>query len=154
MSSWFCWIDTLFVQALRRFLTVLRIFYKYYFTVNDQRALTNIQTVSNGPRVGLSDGSMVQGSQAGYVKLHPALTSHAQKAHIFPGIKSSSLISIGKLCDDGCTTVLNNKEIGIYKNNTIILRCKRNFTDGLRDITIPTPDSLPTSSYVKTSWKR
>ena len=117
---------------------------KHYFTVNDQRALTSIQTVSNGPRVGLPDGSIVQGSQAGYMKLHPALTSHAQKAHIFPCIKSSSLISIGQLCDDGCTVVLNNKEIGIYKNNTIILRGKRNFTDGLWDITIPTPDSLPT----------
>ena len=78
------------------------------------------------------------------MKLHPAPTSHAQKAHIFPGIKRSSLISIGQLCDDGCTAVLNNKEIGIYKNNTIILRGKRNFTDGLWDITIPTPDSLPT----------
>ena len=114
---------------------------KHYFTVKDQRSLTNVQTIVNGPRVGLPDGSIVQGSQAGYMKLHSALTTQAQDTHIFPGIKSSSLISIGQLCDDGCTAVFNNKEIGIYKNNTMILRGKRNLTDGLWDISIPTPES-------------
>lgn len=68
---------------------------KHYFTVNDQRALTNIQSVTNGPIVGLPDGTTIQGAKSGTVPLRPTLSLTAQKAHIFPGIKSSSLISLG-----------------------------------------------------------
>lgn len=71
-----------------------------------------------------------------------------QKVHIFPGIKSSSLISLGQLCDDGCTAMLNNKEIGIDKINTMILHGKRNWTDGLWDIKIPTTNTMSVCANV------
>ena len=116
---------------------------KHYFTLKDKNALTNIAPVLNGPRVGLPDGTTVRGTMAGIARLHPSLSSTAQKAHVFPGIKSSSLISLGQLCDDGCTAVLNNKSIGIFKNNSMILQGTRNFVDGLWDIKIPTTDTTP-----------
>ena len=56
---------------------------------------------------------------------------------------SNSLISLGQLCNDGCTAVLNNKSIGIFKNNSMILQGTRNFVDGLWDIKIPTTDTTP-----------
>lgn len=111
---------------------------KQYFTVNNQRALTSVQPVSNGPRVGLPDGTIVKGSQAGHVKLHPSLTPQAKKTHTSFLVSKVIPFYIGQLCDDGCTAVLYNKAIRIYKNNTKILYGKRNYTDGLWDISIPT----------------
>ena len=61
---------------------------KHYFTLKDKNALTNIVPVFNGPRVGLPDGTTVQGTMSGTARLHPFLTPAAQKAHVFPGRKA------------------------------------------------------------------
>ena len=49
---------------------------------------------------------------------HTALLSHqdlplqAQKGHIFPGL-NKALLSIGKLCDNGCEATFNDKSVRI-----------------------------------------
>ena len=55
---------------------------------------------------------------------------------ILPKLRSSSLISMGQLCDDGFEVVLTQNDLTVVKGNKIILRGKRNPTDGLWDIPI------------------
>ena len=88
--------------------------------------------------MGLPNVAQIQATQAGYLPFHDKSSATATKTHVFPGIKSSSLISIGQLCDDDCTAVLDRKWMKIYENNEIVLYCSRNLTDGLWDISIPT----------------
>ena len=58
-------------------------------------------------------------------------------ATILPEIKSSLIISLGKLCDDSCDIVLNKKKIHAVKDNEVILEGIRKKLDGLWDILIP-----------------
>jgi hypothetical protein len=57
------------------------------------------------------------------------------------------LISIGQLCNDNCTTILDKHKIKIFKNNTCVLSGTRNTADGLWDIPIPTELSSPSPSH-------
>ena len=48
-------------------------------------------------------------------------SKQAQKAHILPGLKSSSLISLGQLCDDNCVIQLTKSHLFVFKNNQLVL---------------------------------
>ena len=56
---------------------------------------------------------------------------------VLPKLTSANLISIGQLCDDGCSIILDKTNMVAIKNNTIILKGKRNKLDELWDIPIP-----------------
>ena len=58
---------------------------------------------------------------------------------MFPDLHSSSLISLGQLCDDDCHIHLDKHKIIVRKNHNVIFTGKRNFTDGLWDINLSTP---------------
>ena len=45
-------------------------------------------------------------------------------------------MSIGQLCDDGCSIVFNERNLVAIKNNKVILQGTRNYSDGLWDIPI------------------
>ena len=62
-----------------------------------------------------------------------------KKAHIFDLLHSALLISLGKLCNDECISVLDKHEINILKGKTLILQRNRNNTDDLWDISIWRP---------------
>ena len=91
----------------------------------------------DGPTVLLPNNEMIQSNKTGYIPLHNALSQTAKTAHVFDDIKTSSLISLGKLADDGCTIILDKTKIKVLKNNNNILQGTRNQTDGLWDIPIP-----------------
>ena len=55
---------------------------------------------------------------------------------VLPELKSASLVSLGQLCDDGCTVVLTKPKLYAMKNNKVILQGDRNHRDGLWDINI------------------
>ena len=55
---------------------------------------------------------------------------------VLPKLKSSNLISIGQLCDDGCSILLDKAKMLAFKNNKLILKGFRNKSDGLWDIPI------------------
>ena len=55
---------------------------------------------------------------------------------ILPGLHSSNLISLGQLCDDGCSVLLSSSTLSAIKDNKVILRGYRNPSDGLWDIPI------------------
>ena len=59
-------------------------------------------------------------------------------AYIHPSLQSASLISIGQLCDDGCTAIFDKTKLEVKKNNRIIIKGQRNYDDGLWDISLGT----------------
>ena len=77
------------------------------------------------------------------LSLYPTLSPSATLAHVLPGMKNSSLLSIGQLCDDGWTAVFHKLHLHVFKNAQIILRGIQNKSDGLWDVTIK-PDLLLT----------
>ena len=69
--------------------------------------------------------------------MHPHLTQTAKSGYIVPGLKNSSLLSIGKLCDDHCTVIFTKKYLFVFKHNHLMLQGFRNQTDGLWDVIFP-----------------
>ena len=56
---------------------------------------------------------------------HPEIEQHL-KGYILPQLDQHSIVSIGKLCDVGCTAVLDKDVCKIYKGKTEVLRGIRN----------------------------
>ena len=46
--------------------------------------------------------------------------------YVFDDLKTGSLISIGKLCDDDCITLFSTFNIYIIKNNKVVITGKFN----------------------------
>ena len=53
------------------------------------------------------------------------LPNTARQEHIYPNIKHS-LVSIGELCDAGCTVTFNIKHVTVFYKDDIIIRGWRN----------------------------
>ena len=70
----------------------------------------------------------------GQLPLHPSLSQQATKGHVLRDLQSASLIAMGPVCDNGCTVILNDKELAVIKKNKVVLRGRRNRQDGLWDI--------------------
>ena len=68
--------------------------------------------------------------------MHPELSDKAQTATVLDQLRSASLISIGQLCDDNCVALFSKNNLQVYKNGSIILEGKRNWSDRLWDINI------------------
>ena len=92
-----------------------------------KNASTNVQ---------LPNGKYITSSKQGELPLSKELSTTAKIATILPHLKSSSLISLGKLCDDGCNILLNRTKLYAIKNRKIILEGDRNHRDGLWDIPV------------------
>ena len=91
-------------------------------------------TQSNGPTVHLPNGETISASMQGFLTCSSKLSKQAQLVHVFPDLHSTSLISLGQLCDDGCIVVLTDQGIFVFKQKEIILTGTRNLNDGLWDI--------------------
>ena len=75
------------------------------------------------------------------------ISKQAQTAIALPALQSSSLISLGQLCDDDCIVVLNKKNICAIKEDEVVLQDQRHFTDKIWDIPIQ-KTSLQEEKYV------
>jgi hypothetical protein len=69
------------------------------------------------------------------------------KSAIFFDDLQGSLISIGQLCDDDCVALFSKYQVDIIKDGKIIIKGKRNTTNGLWNIPLaPKSDTSPSSS--------
>jgi hypothetical protein len=118
--------------------------------MNDQRVLTNLRANPFGPIVMLPESTNIQATHLGQLPFHPSLSKKAKITHILDGITTSSLVSIGQLCDDNCIAVMDTRQPKVFKNNECILKGARNTTDGIWDISIPIT-SCQTASLVPNS---
>ena len=81
----------------------------------------------------------------------PALPDEAFEGHIVPIITHISLVSIGKLCDAGYTSVLKSQEFTIKLNDKIVIQRPRDRRNGLWKIPLTfqiiTWSTLPQEEY-------
>ena len=117
----------------------------HYWRQKDKDFLKNVK-MKQGPPVQLPNSEIIHTTATGVVPLSHELSKKARNTMILPKLTSSSLISLGQLCDDNCDILLNKNEMCAIKNNKIILKGYRNHKDGLWDIPIKKPPSHPTAA--------
>ena len=120
----------------------------HYWRDQDKTVLNNIKNCI-GPSVLLPNNELISSTSRGQLPLSSDLSNAAKTAMILPKLTSSSLISLGQLCDDDCAILLNKNTLLAIKNNKIILKGTRNPHDKLWDIPIQkqsiTPNNYATS---------
>ena len=84
----------------------------------------------------LLDTRTIEPALQGRLFLSNKLSLQAQRVTSLPEIKGSLLISLGQLCDDNCTIVIDNIKMLAIKEDELILRGHRNYLDELWDIPI------------------
>ena len=104
-----------------------------YIRKEDENIAQQKHPSYNGPRVILPDNSVLTPSHECNLKI-PGMSRKGTSAYIFPELKSASLISIGQLCDDGCTVTFTANGVKAVKENNIVLHGSRNWQDKLWDI--------------------
>ena len=110
---------------------------QHYIRPQDMNMLQDIQQVA-GPSVYLPDMTKITADQCGFLPIQN-ISSTARKAHIFPQLQSASLLSLGQLCDDDCTILMNKYALHIFKDLKHILSGVRNRRDGLWDVPLTPP---------------
>ena len=71
--------------------------------------------MSNGMTSRLPDGSTMESSHIATLQL-PGLIKQEKQIHIPPKIKTTPIISLGVLCDDGYTIKLDKQYMSVYNN--------------------------------------
>ena len=84
------------------------------------KALTKVKNTRDGPKFQLPNNDTMSTTRTGIIPLEISLSAHEKKVHIFDGLHSASLISLGKLCDYDCVAILDQNEINILKVKTLI----------------------------------
>jgi hypothetical protein len=91
----------------------------------------NIEPTTEGPSVQVANGQNIETTKRATVPLAKELSSKAKEGHIFDGLKSGSLLSIGQLCDDDCVALFTKYDVKIYKQGQIIIVGERDPNNGL-----------------------
>ena len=79
----------------------------HYWREQDKRVRKEIKEFT-GPSVLIPNGDFFSTKKV-ILPLSAKLSTAASTAMILPGLTSTSFVSIGKLCDDGCDIFLNKK---------------------------------------------
>ena len=87
----------------------------HYLTV--EANLQDLQPTKNPITVHLADNRTIQSTHEGHLQLPlPTLPPAATKAHLFPALGKTSLISIGQLCDHGCEATFTKNTVTIKRS--------------------------------------
>ena len=81
----------------------------------------------------LPDGSTMEYSHIATLVLS-GLSKQASQVHIFPKMKTATLISLGLFCGDGCTVTLDKQDISVHKNVQEIIKVTRNKKTGMWEV--------------------
>ena len=108
---------------------------KHYFTKDAKHVLHNVHTITNGQSVSVPNGETISPDERGYLNL-PHVSSHAKSTTIFPKLQQS-LISVGQLCDDGCTATFSKNYVIVKQGHKTVMTGSRNISDGLWDLSFP-----------------
>ena len=118
----------------------------HYIRPQDEDCLKN-RKPNTTIKVTLPNAQAISSTTQGDLSLHKSISKQGRNAIILPQLQSSSLISLGQLCDDDCQVHLDKKKLKVYKNKEIILRGIRNRRDGLWDMLLHQP--LKEDNYIK-----
>ena len=121
-----------------------------YVRPEDAHILDNVMN-EQGPPVTLPDSSTTTATHSGELPLSSQLSKEAQKATVLPQLKSCSLLSTGKTCDDGNMVVFQKDDVRAIKSTPevreiinkqpIILKGNRNPVDNLWEMKLQAPAS-------------
>jgi hypothetical protein len=113
--------------------------------------LINIQPTQHSIPVSLPDGTTIHSSHIAELDL-PFLPHQARVAHIFPHLSSGSLISIGQLCDAGCTATFDATTVTITYQYKVVLSGTRSPITRLWHLNItPSHPTMPTTLPLETA---
>ena len=73
----------------------------------------NVTATPNGIRVKYPDRNISQTTHSALLKLQ-FLPVEERRVHLFDTLASGSLLSLGKLCNEGCTAYFNAKKVYIF----------------------------------------
>ena len=82
------------------------------------------------------NGTIMYSSHEGELNL-PTLPPDARHIHIVPNLQSDTLLSIGQMCDAGCTVHFNAKEVSITSPDGKTIHGERNADTKLWKIPLP-----------------
>ena len=71
----------------------------------------------------------------------PGQNKQERQIQIFPKIQTAPLISLGVICDDGCTITLDKQEVYIHKNGEEIIKGTRHKKTGMWEAPLGTQQS-------------
>ena len=115
-----------------------------YWREQDIKCLDNVIPFM-GPSVTLPNNKQILPTNQGLIPLSTQLSKSSRTATVLPQLKSSSLISLGQICDDSCTVLLNKEKLYALKDKNItynfnkkdvLIEGTRNKVDNLWDIPI------------------
>lgn len=86
-----------------------------FMSIDDMSYLVDVRRAEQPIAVQLPNGAHIWSTHTALLDI-PSLPLPARTAHIFPDLTSSSLLSIGLLCDHGCTTTYTNTQVTIQDN--------------------------------------
>jgi len=87
--------------------------------INEKTPQTPVHVPTHSlPTVKLPDGSTISATHAAELPLPNVLSKQATLAYSFPTM-SNPLISIGQLCDDGCTAIFTASKCYVVKENAL-----------------------------------
>jgi hypothetical protein len=95
--------------------------------------------------VRVPNGAVLHSSHTATLDL-PGFLPAACQAHIFPGLASHPLLSIGQLCDDGCTATFSATRLDIHRDNILLLSGTRAPSTGLWHLNL-TPQQRPATAH-------
>lgn len=87
--------------------------------------LKNIRDDQDGVAAKLPNGDIMYSTKQAELDIDSNIPKDAITAHIFPHLASGSLLSVGKLCDAGCTAMFNKNKLFIMHNGKIIMQGTR-----------------------------
>lgn len=86
----------------------------------------------------LPNGSTIASTHTGTLQL-PNVPTAACQADILPSLRSGSLVSIGKLCDHGCTAVFSKDKVEIHNADSALVAQGPRAPTGLWHLELETP---------------
>jgi hypothetical protein len=78
------------------------------------------QSVHLPLNVNMPNGTMIQSSHTCKLLLTD-LPPQERQAHILPGLGHNSLISVGKLCDNGCSVTFTQEQVTVSRNGKCVM---------------------------------
>ena len=75
------------------------------------------------------------------------MSIRSKTSHIFPHLQSGSLISIGKLYDDGCTSTFTATNMTVKKQGELVLEGTRNGLTGMWHVQLTPPHPITTPTH-------
>ena len=124
----------------------------HFWRAADATALVNHHN-EEGPPVKLPNSSTINDNKVGYLPSQDILSTKAKKVRILSDLKSSNLISLGQLADDGCKTTILENDLYVQKNGKTIMHGIRNRTDDLYDIPIYPAHPNPKTSITSNNFR-